>query len=181
MSRVLLIVGSRRSGNCLELAEKIKESLEKQRVIGDIIVPGNQKIYVCTGCMDCDVQGECDFKDDMKSNVKKVEEADALIFLTPVRWNLLSSDLKVFMDRLNPLYVPKKLVGKKAILISIGATPLSEFEVEGALTSLDSFCESAKMKVIGKYQFGDCLQAGDIEKQEDKVEKMLKEIGSKLK
>ena len=71
MSKVLIIVGSRREGNSFNLANKLKEELKKDRIISKIITPGNQKIYLCTGCMDCDEEGVCDFKDDMEDNIKR--------------------------------------------------------------------------------------------------------------
>ena len=47
--------------NSKYLASKIQEKLALKRVVSDIIIPGDQKIYVCTGCMDCDKKGVCDF------------------------------------------------------------------------------------------------------------------------
>ena len=101
---MLIIVGSRREGNSYKLAQKIKEKLDIERIHTDLIIPGNQKIHLCTGCMDCDKDGICDFKDDMEENIKKIKGENILMFITPTRWNLLSGDLKIFIDRLNPLY-----------------------------------------------------------------------------
>ena len=181
MSRCLIIVGSRRNGNSLKLGKKLKEELKKERIVSHIIVPGNQKIYLCTGCMDCDESGVCDFYDDMISNIEKVNKSDTLIFITPTRWNLLSGDIKIFMDRLNPLYVPKKLEGKKAIAIAIGSSKEEDFSTNGALSSIDSFCENSKMKLILKYQFNDCLDADDILDKQDEINKMINEIKKRLK
>lgn len=181
MSRCLIVVGSRRDGNSLKLGKKIKEELKKERIVSNIIVPGNQKIYVCTGCMDCDQNGVCDFSDDMISNIDKVNKADTIIFITPTRWNLLSGDIKIFMDRLNPLYVPKKLENKKTIGIAIGSSSKEEFSTNGALSSIDSFCENAKMKLILKYQFNNCLDSDDILSKTEDINKMLNEIKKKLK
>jgi len=181
MSRCLIIVGSRRNGNSLKLGKKLKEELKKERIIANIIVPGNQKIYVCTGCMDCDSSGKCDFYDDMISNIEKVEKCDTLIFITPTRWNLLSGDIKIFMDRLNPLYVPKKLEGKKAIAIAIGSTDKEQFSTKGAISSIDSFCENSKMNLILKYEFNNCLDFDDILDKREEINKMINEIKRKLK
>ena len=52
MARILIVVSSRREGNCFNLGKKIKEELKKERIVSSIIIPGNQKIYLCTGCMD---------------------------------------------------------------------------------------------------------------------------------
>ena len=68
---MLIIVGSRRNGNSLALAEYVKKELAEDRIHAEIIVPGNQRIHLCTGCMDCDESGVCDFTDDMKMEYRK--------------------------------------------------------------------------------------------------------------
>jgi len=181
MSKVCIIVGSRRDGNSSKLAKLMKERFKKQRIISNIITPGNQKIYLCTGCMDCDVNGKCDFKDDMEENINKILESDSLIFISPTRWNLLSGDLKIFMDRLNPLYATKKLEGKKMVSIVIGGKNKEEYSTEAALTSLNSFADSAGMKVIYQYQFNDCLLAEDILEKYEEVNKMIEQLIKKIK
>ena len=181
MARILIVVASRREGNCFNLGKKIKEELKKERIVSSIIIPGNQKIYLCTGCMDCDENSVCDFNDDMSENIDKILKSDAVIFITPTRFNLLSGDLKIFLDRLNPLTVPQSLKDKKAIIIGIGSSKEEEFSVNGAVTSVDSFCENNSMNVIGKYAFYNCLEAEDILKQDDKINTMLEEIKTKLK
>ena len=181
MSKVCMIIGSRRDGNSYKLAKLMKTKLRKERIISYIIVPGNQKIYLCTGCMDCDVNGKCDFKDDMEENINKILESDTLIFITPTRWNLLSGDLKIFMDRLNPLYTTKKLENKKMVSIVIGGKKKEEYSTEAALTSLNSFADSAGMKVIYQYQFNDCLLAEDILEKYEEVNKMIEQLIKKIK
>ena len=47
MSRILMIVGSRREGNSIHLANNLKTIFDHNRISSDIIVPGNQKIYLC--------------------------------------------------------------------------------------------------------------------------------------
>ena len=71
--------------------------------------------------MDCDKDGVCDFKDDMEQNIEDIKNDNVIMFITPTRWNLLSGDLKIFMDRLNPLYSKGLLRGKKLIAVSIGS------------------------------------------------------------
>lgn len=179
MSKVCLVVGSRRNGNSLKLAKMLEDSLKKERIVSKIIIPGNQKIFLCTGCMDCDVNGHCDFKDDMEDNINKILESDTLIFITPTRWNLLSGDLKIFIDRLNPLYTTNKLRDKNMVSIVIGAKKKEEYSTDSALTSLNSFADSARMKVIYQYQFNECLLANDILENME-LDKMIQELIKKL-
>ena len=176
MARVLFIVGSRRKGNSYHLMKKISDALAENRISSDSITPGNQKIYLCTGCMDCDKNGVCDFNDDMASNITKIKETEVLIFITPTRWNTLSGDLKIFIDRLNPLYSIKGLKDKKMMVLCIGSKTHNEYSTDGALTSLGLFIESAEANMLYQNQFDCCLDFTDILKQEERIEKVIKDI-----
>lgn len=177
---MLIIVGSRRNGNSLKLANLVKEELNKNRIHSDIIVPGNQKIHICTGCMDCDQDGVCDFTDDMKNNIDLIKKEDYLMFITPVRWNLLSGDLKIFIDRLNPMYSRNELKDKKVILVSIGCKDNSLYSTEAGITSLNSFVESAKMQIILEKKFYNCLNSDDILEQQYEIEDFINKVKEKI-
>ncbi len=177
---MLIIVGSRRDGNSLKLANKIKEAFDKERINTEIIVPGNQKIHICTGCMDCDKDGICGFTDDMKNNIEKVKNNNDLVFITPTRWNILSGDIKIFMDRLNPLFSRRGLKGKNMIAVSIGAKSDDLYSTEAALTSLISFAESSGMNVILDKKFNNCLGSDDILSHEDEINSFISELKNKI-
>lgn len=177
---MLIIVGSRREGNSYNLAKKIKDELAKERIICEIIVPGNQRIHVCTGCMDCDKNGVCDFTDDMKQNIESIRKEKEIIFITPTRWNLLSGDLKIMMDRLNPMYRNRELNGKKMIAIAIGCKGREVYSTEAAITSLQSFAENAGMDVVLTKQFNNCLNNEDILTKCDEIDALISDIKSKI-
>lgn len=178
---MLIVVGSRREGNSYNLANMIKTELERERIICDIIVPGNQRIHVCTGCMDCDRNGVCDFTDDMKGNIEKIRREDYIVFITPTRWNLLSGDLKIMIDRLNPMYRNKELNGKKMIAIAIGCKGKEVYSTEAAITSLISFAENAGMDVVLTKEFNHCLNSDDIKSKSYEVDKLISEIKNLVK
>ncbi len=178
---MVIVVGSRRNGNCLKLANKIKNELDKERLHTSIIVPGNQKIHICTGCMDCDKDGVCDFTDDMDQNINEIKKDNYIMFITPTRWNLISGDMKIFIDRLNPMYSRKELKGKNMIAVSIGSKDKSLYSTEAALSSLVSFAESAGMNLILDKQFHNCLKEDDILSQEEDINKFINDIKSKIK
>ena len=83
--------------------------------------------------MKCSILGG-DFTDDMKKIIDLIKKDDYLMLITPVRWNILSGDLKIFIDRLNPMYSRNELMGKKVILVSIGCKENSLYSTEAALT-----------------------------------------------
>lgn len=179
---MLIIVGSRREGNSYYLAKKVKEALDRERITSSIIVPGNQTIHVCTGCMDCDQSGKCDFTDDMEDNIEKIKDEEILMFITPTRWNLLSGDLKIFIDRLNPLYSSRGLKNKKVIIVSIGAKGKEVYSTESSTSSLRSFAESSLMKVVLTKDFNDCLDASDLSQNKSlEVENFIEEVKNIVK
>ena len=173
---MLIIIGSRRKGNSYHLANKIKDACQKERISCELITPGNQNIHLCTGCMDCDKNGICDFTDDMYDNIEKIKKENLIVIITPTRWNLLSGDLKIFMDRLNPLYSTQSLKDKKLILIAIAAKKQELFSSEAALSSLVSFAQSAKMPIVLKEEFNNCLNNTDILNQEQKINNLIQNI-----
>lgn len=173
---MLIVVGSRRNGNSLALANYVKKELENERIHVDIIVPGNQRIHLCTGCMDCDKTGVCDFTDDMKSNIDKICDEDIVMFITPARWNLLSGDIKIFMDRLNPLFSRKGLVGKKAIAVAIGAKAKDFYSSYEAMESLRSFFEASGMDCVLTWNFCECKDAKDIMNDMTELQKFVAEV-----
>ena len=177
---MLIVVGSRREGNSYNLAKNIQQKLDLQRIHCEIIVPGNQRIHLCTGCMDCDKNGVCDFTDDMKSNIEKIKYEKHLMFITPVRWNLLSGDLKIFIDRLNPLYSTGTLKGKQLIAVAIGAKGKEKYTTEAAINSLTSFAESAGMEVILDKEFNDCLDFKDILQKETEIHRFIEDVKTKI-
>jgi multimeric flavodoxin WrbA len=81
-------------------------------------------------------------QDDFLNIAKKMQEADTIIFATPVYWYAMSGELKIFFDRLTDLLnihktIGKSLKGKSTYLISSGsAAELPEgFEIPFRLTS----------------------------------------------
>ncbi len=173
---MLIIVGSRRDGNCKALADFVKKELETDRIHTEIIVPGNQRIHLCTGCMDCDASGVCDFTDDMKENIVRIRKEETLLFITPARWNLLSGDLKIFMDRLNPMYSRRELVGKKGIVVAIGAKPKDVYSSYAAAGSVRDFLESAGMECPLVWNFDECKEAEDLMDKRSELDKFMSEV-----
>lgn len=173
---MLIIVGSRRNGNSAALANYVTSEIAKDRIHAKVITPGNQRIHICTGCMDCDKSGVCDFTDDMKENIEMMKKEDIIMFITPTRWNLLSGDMKIFMDRLNPMYARRELAGKKGIVVAIGAQPRDVYSSYEASASVRSFLESAGMACPLVWNFYDCKEAEDLLEQRTELERFMAEV-----
>lgn len=163
MKKVLIIIGSARNGSSLFIGEYAKEYLLRNEMGVECIRLADYKIEYCDGCLVCDETGVCHKKDDVAYLIDKVKSADGVIFISPTRWSLLSGDMKVFMDRWNPLAGRGVFDTKKSLIVSVGQTNRKESESIGrALTSLKFFSDDAGFQFVGEFAFEECLGRNDI-------------------
>ncbi len=161
--RVLAIVGSSRRGNTYAMVEAATHELTAKDCDVELIHLRDVKLEVCDGCLECDAEGKCVKDDDMRELLPDVARADAFIFGTPARWSLLSGELKVFFDRLNPLAAPQTLKGKKAIIFAVGQTEGEEAEsIKLAADSVKYFCENAGIDIVDIVTAKGCLNKDDL-------------------
>lgn len=159
--RIVAIVGSIRRGNTYAMVEAACHALKDCDI--ELIHLKDLNMNMCDGCLVCDESGKCVFEDDMNKIIPHINEADGIILGTPARWSLLSGELKVFLDRLNPLAVPEALKGKKSIIFAVGQTKGENAEsIKLAADSVRFFCENAGMDVIETVIAEDCLKEDDL-------------------
>ena len=84
-----------------------------------------EKVYLydvdigpCVDCRACK-QGKCKcaLGDGMQMLYPKLEEADVIVFGTPLYWYGPTAKMKLLIDRLRPFIASKKLSCKKAVLV----------------------------------------------------------------
>lgn len=105
MKNVLIISSSLRGGSNSEILahEAEKGAIEAGNNVEFLSLKGKE-IKFCIGCLACQKTGKCVQKDDMVDIISKVQNADVLIFATPIYYYEMSGQLKTFLDRCNPLY-----------------------------------------------------------------------------
>lgn len=105
MSKVLIISASpRKNGNSDILSEQFRKGAEEAGHEVETIFVRDLKLNYCIGCLACQKTGRCVLKDPMNDILPKLMEADAICFCTPVYYYSVSGQMKVFLDRCNPLY-----------------------------------------------------------------------------
>jgi len=162
--KIVAVVGSIRRGNTLKMVQAACASLESKDV--DIIDLSKMSLQFCTGCLYCDETKTCNIDDDMTKALDAIGAADAYIFASPVRWSLLSGEMKTFFDRLNPFATTGTLNGKKCILLTVGQSETDgeeAFSIDAGLQSMQFFCENAGIEVIDSVKAYGCLSEDDIE------------------
>ena len=115
--KVTAIVGSpRRTGNSAKLVETILEGARESGAEVSIHYIGEKTIKPCIGCYSCEKTKECVIKDDdMREIYAAMDMSDAYVFASPVYFNQVSGQFKIFLDRLFPYYWDKPLKGRKAV------------------------------------------------------------------
>jgi multimeric flavodoxin WrbA len=177
--RITAIVGSLRRGNTYAMVEAGCHALKDCET--ELIHLKDLNIKMCDGCLTCDSTGKCHIKDDMNKMLEKLKNSDGFIIGSPTRWDLLSGELKVFLDRLNPLAVPELLKGKYAILFVVGQTKGdTSISIKNAANSLANFCDSAGINVVKVVKVEDCLKPNDLITKYPRKLKECKSAAEKL-
>lgn len=175
MKKITVVVGSMRKGNSALIGDKLKSVITNTKVF-----TLGSNIHYCTGCLECDETHKCNISDDMDFILPSIVESDILIIVTPVRYSLMSGDVKVFIDRLNPTAVSEELCGKKLIAIAVGQTDEEEGSVQDSLSSLQMFANNAGMQYMGGYPIFSCYGNDDLAKKENEINDVIKWVKEKL-
>lgn len=170
---ILLINGSpRKNGNTHLLAKEIFSNLEGAELINVC----EYNIKGCLGCEACRNNGNiCVIKDDGKYLTDKIKENDTIIFLSPMYWWGITSQLKSLIDR---MYVDDYLKNKKKKnigIISIGADDLEDKEYEIVKIQFESMCHYFDWNFSLNHSF--CARKkGEVLENDIKIKKIIDEI-----
>lgn len=106
--RVLGINSSpRNGGNTDILLDKLLESAKTSGAETEKIVLNDVRFAPCQECSDARDNGVCIVNDGMQDIFKKIEEADALVFATPIFFGSVSAQAKMMIDRFQCLWKAK--------------------------------------------------------------------------
>jgi multimeric flavodoxin WrbA len=159
--KILALIGSpRRGSNTDTLVEHILRGSETQGHTGEKLYLYDYNISPCIDCRNCKKGNHiCSITDGMQEIYPKLEEADLIIFGTPLYWYGPTGKMKLLIDRLRPFIANGKLNGKKAVVV----TP-SEEESDACGPLLEMFRMSFNylgMEFVGKI-FVKAYEKGEI-------------------
>lgn len=108
--KVLAINGSPRGskGNTHIMVSEILAGMIDSGASTENILLSTKKIHNCMGCFTCwtKTPGKCAIKDDMEELLAKQNDADILIYASPLYVDNITGLLKNFMDRSIPMALP---------------------------------------------------------------------------
>lgn len=101
MKKVLVLDGStRKMGNTSILTESFLEGAKRNASYTNQLLVKDLNIKYCNGCLRCNLIKRCSIRDDDWTDLStKIDEADILVFASPVYFHYVSAPLKNIIDR----------------------------------------------------------------------------------
>lgn len=143
---VIIALGSpRKKGNTVLLAEECVKGIKAAGGSAEILFLQDMNIKPCTACEYCkkaSAKRFCKLEDDMEAQYRKLMDAAAVVFASPVYWFTMTAQTKLFLDRFYALERKdgNKLAGKRiGILMAYGGEDAFE---SGAVNAFRTFQDS---------------------------------------
>lgn len=101
MKKILVLDGSmRKHGNTSSLIENFIKGASENTSTIEHVIARDLNIEYCNGCLRCNLIKRCSISgDDWTDLQKKIQEADILVFASPIYFHYLTSPLKKIIDR----------------------------------------------------------------------------------
>ncbi|WP_182282876.1 flavodoxin family protein [Comamonas testosteroni] len=120
----VIIAGSERSdGNTDQITHYTSDFLADQHCSIDIIYLRDYHIKPCGACGECNIRTQpCEIADDMPSIIKRIQQADAVIYAAPVHGYGLAHPMQIFIERAGVGYLrfERPLANKVAGAVVMG-------------------------------------------------------------
>ncbi len=152
---VILSTSPRKGSNSHALAESFARGAAEAGNEVEIISLIGKQIGFCRGCFACQTTGRCVIKDDAVGIEQKVLDADVVVWATPIYYYEMSGQMKVLIDRLNPLF-PKDYRFRDVYLLA-SASEDEDFVPQRAIEGLKGWVDCFE-----RAKFRDCVFCGGV-------------------
>ena len=127
----------------------------------EVLHVGRMKIAGCLGCEYCHGKGEgkCVQKDDMEKVIPAYQDADMIVYASPIYYSGLTAQMSAAMQRIYCIGKPPK--AKKAVLLLSSGVAGSTGGAVATYKGMISF--------MGMEDAGICTLSGDENKNEEKL------------
>lgn len=100
--KVLMFNGSPKANGCTYTALcEMAKVLQEEGIETEIMHVGGKPLGGCMGCGGCGTTGECVYGGVVVEAAKKLEQADAVVFGSPVHYASISGNMMGFLHRLS--------------------------------------------------------------------------------
>jgi len=164
--KIVVITGSpRKNGNSFAMTDAfIKAAQEKGHTVTRFDA-ALKKVGGCHACETCFKTGKaCSFDDDFNIIAPYIEEADVVVFTTPVYWYSFPAQIKGVIDRLFSFCVAGKNVSDKLCALITCCEEEDMSVMDGVRIPYERTAALLKWKSIGEVLVPGVLNVGDIAK-----------------
>jgi multimeric flavodoxin WrbA len=182
MESMLAIYGSpRKGGNSDTLMDYFLKGTEGSHYYAERAYLRDLNILPCTGCRSCHKTGNCILVDDMVGFYEKLLHYKRIVMAFPVFFLGPPAIVKAFIDRVQPLWVRKQVLGavqfqkkqkengekREGFLLSVGGYEKSEkiFSCNIAITK--AFYSACGFRYSGALLYNGVDEADVLRKRED--------------
>ena len=170
MSKKVLILSAspRKNSNSEALAEAFAKGAAEDGNQVELISLREKELRFCKGCFACQKTGRCVIRDDMQEIVPKMEQADVLVFATPIYYYEMSGQMKTLLDRANPLFVADY---RFRDIYFLSAAAEDEDDVPArAQSGLEGWIECfPKARLAGAFFGGGVTETGEMKAHPEKL------------
>lgn len=149
-------------GKCARVAELLGTLLnERTKDSAQCFSIANLAIHGCIGCDSCKDTGDCIYGDDARLVQEALEDADAVLVISPIYFAGVPSQLKALLDRFQPYYWKReallaqggKIPRKKPLYLALIGDGGDPYGAEPAFASLVSSFALANYGLQQRFAF----------------------------
>ena len=106
MSKKVVVISTsiRANSNSEDLAKSFADGASYAGNEVEFISLRDKQLGFCKGCLACQQTGKSVIKDDVTKIMNKVIGSDIVVWATPIYYYEMSGQMKVLIDRLNPMF-----------------------------------------------------------------------------
>lgn len=140
MKKIVIVNSTlRKGGNSEILANKFEEGAKAAGHSVTLYNIRDLDLKFCIGCLSCGSTHKCVIKDSMNDLYETFQNADIVVFASPVYYYSVCGQLKTFLDRLNPLYSRNNKF-KEVYLLSTSAEADND-AMEGSISDIQGWID----------------------------------------
>jgi multimeric flavodoxin WrbA len=163
--KIVVITGSpRKNGNSFAMTDAFIKAAERKGHSITRYDAADMEIKGCNACESCfKTEMACIIDDDFNRMAPAIEEADAVVFATPLYWYTFPAKLKAAIDKFFAFYVGKRDIGNKECALMVCCEGEAEC-MEGISFAYKHTIELMEWRSVGEVLVPFVNIPGDIHK-----------------
>lgn len=163
MNKKVVVISSspRRNGNSETLAREFAKGATEAGNSVEFIEVRDLDLKFCRGCLYCQSHDGCVIPDSVNGLLSVVQNAEVLVFATPVYYYSVCGQLKTFLDRMNPLFPRENRFKDVYVVATCADGDINAFD--GTVKAIEGWVDCFEgVRIAGKILCPDVTDVGDV-------------------